>query len=248
MNAERSIEIPASLQPLLKTIGCIAGELGMSAYAVGGCVRDWLLGLSDGMDLDVTVEGDGIALAKAAARALSASLTVHPQFGTATLALTPSGAARTSESFRVDVATCRRETYAKPGAYPKVTPGTIRDDLARRDFTINAMAVAIVPERVGVLVDPFGGEQDLRARRLRVLHPRSFLDDPSRILRGVRFIRRFGFHWERKTARLMQVAIAAGAFGWLNAGRIKKELERMRHEPDPQACLEELLTVLIAAR
>ncbi len=248
MSAERVVEIPNAIQPLLETIGCIAHELGMSAYAVGGCVRDWRLGLPNGADLDVTVEGDGIALAKAAARVLSASLTVHPQFGTATLALTASEAIRTSESFRVDVATCRKETYAKPGAYPKVTPGTIRDDLARRDFTINAMAVAIVPERVGVLVDPFGGEQDLRARRLRVLHPGSFLDDPSRILRGIRFAQRFRLRWERETARLMRAAIAAGAFGWLNAGRIKKELERMRHEPDPRDCLEELLTLLIGAR
>jgi tRNA nucleotidyltransferase (CCA-adding enzyme) len=222
---------------LLEEIGRLAERRETRAYAVGGCVRDWLLGIAETTDLDVAVEGDGIAFARALGRAVGTPVTSHEPFGTATLLLE-------KPRLRVDVATCRKETYAKPAAYPRVAPGTLRDDLRRRDFTINAMALAIDPRRFGTLVDPFGGRRDLRTKTLRVLHRRSFLDDPSRILRGVRFAQRFGLRWERATWRACREAVAAGALGWLNAGRLRRELDRMRGEPGPRACLDALASLL----
>ena len=217
----------------------IASERGLEAYAVGGCVRDWMLRRAIVTDLDVTVEGDGMGLAQAVAQRLHEPASVHPAFGTATVMLGASTA-----QHRIDFASCRRETYARPGAYPTVAAGSIEEDLFRRDFTLNAMAAAIAPGRFGLLIDPFGGARDLRAHLLRVLHDRSFLDDPSRILRGIRFAERFGFIWERHTAALAQEAVAAGALGWLNAGRLSKELQRMAEEPDPGGCLERLADLL----
>ncbi len=232
------VPVPHDLTPLLRRVGWCAQECHVSAYAVGGCVRDWVLGMTKTPDVDVAVEGDGPALAQVVAAALTATLTVHAAFGTATLLLRQ-GAVR-----RLDVATCRREVYAKPAAYPRVEPGTLREDLARRDFTINAMAVSMGPGRMGQLVDPFGGVRDLRAKRLRVLHPGSFRDDPSRILRGVRFAERFGLSWERQTHRALREALAQGALGWLNAGRLRKEFTAMLNEPDSIACFLHMARLL----
>jgi len=146
----------------------------------------------------------------------------------------PSAAASVT---RIDVASCRKETYSEPAAYPKVESGALRDDLHRRDFTINAMATAIGPAEFAQLVDPFGGLADLRAKRLRILHPKSFIDDPSRILRGVRFVCRLGVTLEPGTGRAVREALADGLLARLNRGRLRKELERMVEEPDPVACL-----------
>ena len=241
--------MPRAVVPMLQAIGRIAEARGMSSYAVGGCVRDWLLGCVTETDLDVTVEGQGIDVARAAAHAFGGTLRVHAQFGTATILLSRAAMALGTPAsgalvLRVDLATCRREAYAEPAAYPRVTIGTLEDDLFRRDFTMNAMAVAMTPQRFGRLIDPFGGLRDLRRRRLRILHPRSFLDDPSRILRGVRFAQRFHLQWERGTARALQEAVAAEALGWLNPGRWRKELDRMREEPDPRACVRALAALV----
>lgn len=222
------------VKPLLAQLGRLAQTRRAAAYAVGGCVRDWQLAQVRLADLDVAVEGDGLGLAKAAARALKARVELHEQFGTAVLHLR-SGAAR-----RVDMTTCRRESYAKPAAYPNVVPGSLEEDLFRRDFTINAMAVALAPSAFGTLIDPFGGAADLRRRQLRMLHPRSFLDDPSRILRGLRFAVRFGLRWEPATARALREAMRQGALGWLNTGRLRRELDRILEEDDPRACLQRL--------
>jgi len=189
------VRIPLRVRPLLARIGRLAAERGVSVFAVGGCVRDWLLGNPSTIDLDVVVEGDGVAFAQLLGEALSARVTTYGQFGTATLLMR-----RGRRLQRIDIASCRKETYAKPAAYPSVTPGTLRDDLARRDFTINAMAMAINPRQFGTLIDPFHGRRDLRPKQLRVLHANSFLDDPSRIRRAVRFAQRFGMTLKRYTA------------------------------------------------
>lgn len=231
------VQVPAYIKGLLQRIGRIARRRGVDAYAVGGCVRDWLLGITQTTDLDITVEGHGPELARAVAGHFGGTLTIHEQFGTATVVIR-------STVLRVDFATCRREVYAKPAAYPRVVAGNLKDDLFRRDFTINAIAMSIAPGRFGTLIDPFDGVSDLRADTLRVLHGRSFLDDPSRILRGVRFAQRFDLRWERQTARAAREAIAAGTLGWLNAGRLHKELDRMCDEPDPRVCFEELASLL----
>lgn len=234
------MKIPSQVRPLLQQIGQIAEAQGLSAYAVGGCVRDWRLGITTVKDLDVTVEGNGIATARAMAHALKGTVTTHEAFGTATLRL-PGGKGR------VDLASCRKEIYKRPGAYPTVSPGTLEEDLFRRDFTVNAMAIALHPGRFGALIDPFHGARDLRQKWLRILHERSFLDDPSRILRGVRFAQRFGLRWEPGTARAARETLAAGALQWLNAGRLRREMERMLEEPDPRACLQQLEALLDSA-
>ncbi len=226
------VTIPARSRAVLQQIGRMADRLGVPTYAVGGCVRDWLLRRPGGStDLDISVEGSGIELSRAAGHELGGTVTAHEQFGTATLTLDGTPA-------RIDFATCRRETYAKPAAYPTVATGTLRDDLFRRDFTINAMAVALNRRRLGTLMDPFHGSRDLRRKELRMLHSRSFLDDPSRLLRGVRFLVRFGLHWELRTERAACEAVKAGAIGWLNTGRLRKELDRIAAEEHPRECLE----------
>lgn len=229
-NKKYLVKIPAPVKPLLKRIGILTMGLGMPAYAVGGCVRDWYLGIHRPPDLDITVEGDGMAAAKVCAKVLGRRVRVHAQFKTATLLPVGKGS-------RVDFATCRKESYSKPAAYPRVSTGTLEEDLFRRDFTINAMALALDPGRFARLADPFGGRRDLAAGKLRVLHPQSFLDDPSRILRGLRFAVRFKFQFEEQTARQLKKAVASGALGWLNAGRLERELMRMLEEADAAACI-----------
>ena len=246
------LSVPEQVQPLLRRLGQLAQARGVEAYAVGGCVRDWMVGVTRLVDLDIVVIGDGLAFAREAARALHASLTAHEQFGTATLAARSAscgtssssrlavGPSARSELMRIDIATARKERYTAPAAYPKVTPGTLREDLFRRDFTINALAMGIGPEAFGQVVDPFGGARDLRAKRLRILHLHSFVDDPSRILRGVRLMERFGLTLEPVTARALRRAVEEGLLARLNRGRLRKELERITQEPDPMACLERL--------
>ena len=233
--------VPSAVAPLLRELGQIADGLALPAYAVGGCVRDWLLGIKKTADLDVTVEGNGLILARQAAAALKAELTEHQQFGTATLEL-PGKANQ-----RIDVSSCRKEAYSQPAAYPKVTPGALQDDLFRRDFTINAMAVSINRKTFGHCVDPFKGREDLGKGCLRVLHEGSFSDDPSRILRGIRFLKRFDLHWDPRTRELTLKAIADGELGRLNAGRLARELGHMADEPNPKACFNALAEMLDAA-
>ncbi|MBC7543944.1 MAG: DHH family phosphoesterase [Candidatus Sericytochromatia bacterium] len=169
---------------LLKDAGGFAAKLGMPLYWAGGSVRDLLLDRQASPDIDLVVDGDGIVFAKAWAAALGVQATLHEQFGTAKLT-TPSGP--------VDVASSRRETYAHPGAQPDVRFSPISLDLARRDFTVNALAIRLDGPHFGQLLDFFGGWQDLQAKRLAVLHPLSYLEDPSRLWRAVRFERKLGF-------------------------------------------------------
>ena len=243
--AADGVPVPSALKALLEQIGALAERETVRAYAVGGCVRDWLLGADRVTDLDLVVEGDGIAFAQTIGEMLRAPVKSHEQFGTATIerALESSGTGKSRKPdalLRIDVASCRKEVYAEPAAYPKVSVGGLRDDLFRRDFTINAMAMAVSPMRFGRLIDPFGGSADLQARRLRILHPKSFLDDPSRILRAARFVERYQLSVESQTLRCLRGAVAAGVLGELNRGRLRKELERTAEEPDPLACLVRL--------
>ena len=206
----------------LDRIARIAGEWGFKSYLVGGPVRDCILGAPTN-DLDVTVVGDAVAVAEKLAAETDGRLAVHQRFGTATVV---------TGSLTIDLVTARQETYPAPGALPEVRPGDIADDLARRDFTINAMAMPL-PITAGDLVDPHRGRADLEAGLIRVLHSGSFLDDPTRILRAVRYAARFGFSIEPETARLMSGALAARALSTLTPDRMRHEMERIFQEPNP---------------
>jgi len=183
--------IPSEKQTLLSNIANLAASLGMPCYVVGGFVRDLLLGKPVN-DLDVVVEGDAIELGKKLVESYGGKLTPHFKFHTAIWNLPD------SDDF-VDLITTRKETYDRPGALPSVTPSTLADDLSRRDFTINAMAMRLDGEGFGEIFDPLKGHTDLERGVIRVLHPRSFVDDPTRIFRAIRYEGRYSFQLEPAT-------------------------------------------------
>ncbi len=217
--------LPARSHIVLEAAGRLADEMGMPIFVVGGIVRDLLLGVST-FDLDLVVEGDGIAFARAFARDTGGQVTVHDRFGTATVTL--------EEGPRVDIATARKESYVQPAALPLVVPGLIQDDLLRRDFTINALAVRLNAQRFGEMVDACNGRGDIAAQRIRILHSRSFLDDPTRIFRAIRFEQRLGFRMDRPTLAFLHDAIATGVIGHLSGHRLSEELKRMLSERHPR--------------
>ncbi|HEX8229660.1 MAG TPA: CCA tRNA nucleotidyltransferase, partial [Chloroflexia bacterium] len=204
---------------------------GWSAYMVGGFVRDALLGVPQ-KDLDMTVVGDGVALAQLVASELGTQAEVVDRFGTATVPL--------RGGLDLDFVTARKESYPSPGALPLVGPGTLEDDLARRDFTINALAVPLAGEGFGQLIDMHGGGADLAAKLVRVLHPRSFEDDPTRIFRAVRYAERLDFKIERDTLELMLRAVRDGALATVSTERAVRELLLIMEEPRAEAMLASL--------
>jgi tRNA nucleotidyltransferase (CCA-adding enzyme) len=217
--------LPEDLVAFIRRAGEAAGREKQRLYLIGGVVRDLLLERRN-LDLDLVVEGDAVKLAQELSAGLPAKLTVHTRFGTATIAWS---------RYRVDFATARAETYARPGALPAVKPGTIVDDLARRDFTINAMAVELGPGRFGELLDPRGGRMDIDKKLVRVLHEKSFVDDATRIWRAVRYEQRLDFRLEPKTSKLLKEGLA-----WLEAisgDRLRHELECVLKEDLPEKCL-----------
>ena len=216
---------------LLRELGKLADEGGVSLYLVGGVVRDLLL-KRETWDLDLTVEGDGIAFARLVADRYGAGLAVFERFATARL-MFPDG-------LKMDIATTRRESYAQPGLLPTVQPASIEEDLYRRDFTINAMAMQLNPGQFGRLLDAYGGQRDLRARTLRVLHAESFQDDPTRIFRAIRFEQRFGFRLENATARLLVQAASTNLIQRLSGPRLQNEFLLLFAERDPVRAIARL--------
>jgi tRNA nucleotidyltransferase (CCA-adding enzyme) len=210
------------------------------AALVGGATRDLLLGHSP-RELDVVVDGDAEGFARELASLIggnSAGVTVHDRFGTAAVEW-PGG--------RVDVATRRAETYPVGGALPEVRPGTADEDLRRRDFTVNAIAVALGGPRRGELDAVEGALADLAAGRLCVLHDRSFIDDPTRLLRLARYQARLGFEAERATAALAADALADGALASVSGARVGAELRLALNEPDGVAAVSALETLGVLA-
>lgn len=193
-------------------------------------MRDLLTG-NPVRDVDLVVEADAAEFARDLAGSLSASLRAHPRFGTAVLTL-PDGRS-------LDIASTRRETYASPGALPSVTsPVPIQEDLLRRDFTVNAVALELFPRRR--LVDPLGGLADLRRKTLRALHPGSFVDDPTRALRAVRYANRYGFRLDPGTRRAIARAVETGAFDRVSGDRLRRELRKIFAEPGWAAAVRRL--------
>lgn len=220
--------LPAPLQRLLEQVGQVAVREEAQAYVVGGFVRDLLLGVRN-LDVDLLVEPDGIALARAVAEETGGELKMEPRFGTAKVIL-PDG-------FHLDFAAARTESYARPGALPDVEESSITDDLRRRDFTLNAMALALRPECYGKLLDPFHGQRDLEQRRIRVLHNLSFVDDPTRIFRAVRFEERYHFQMDRHTESLAKRGITGGVLNSITPERVRAEVRRIVSERKPVGAL-----------
>lgn len=225
------LHLDSKLLRIVREVGIEAGRKRLSVYVVGGVVRDILLKRTN-FDLDIVVEGNAISLARTLAKKWKAPLTVYRQFGTASLELL--------KGIRIDLVTARKETYAQSGALPVVKPGNLKQDLFRRDFTVNAMAIAINPERFGHLVDEFGGLRDLKKKKIRVLHSKSFIDDPTRILRAVRFEQRFHFQIERQTRLLINEALRKKVVSNVKPPRYFAEFKKILCELDPLRCLKRL--------
>src|SRR3954453_22929974 len=218
------------LRPVLEAAPQVeAGQGGV--YLVGGTFRALRPG-EPGFDVDLAVEGDGQAFARALAAELGGRATTHDAFGTAVVEY--------GDGEHADVVTARRERYESPAALPLVEPSTIEDDLFRRDFTINAMAVALTGESEGTLVDPYDGRSALEAKTIRVLHDGSFVDDPTRIFRALRYASRYGFELDEHTEALAREAIEAGLVGRLSRARLRDELILLLDESQAEGSLAAL--------
>ncbi|HIP81957.1 MAG TPA: CBS domain-containing protein, partial [Desulfocapsa sulfexigens] len=216
---------------LLRTIGEVAEASGFKAYAVGGFVRDLLMKQKN-LDLDIVVEGDGIIFAKQLVKKLGGRVKPHKRFITANVIL-PSG-------FKIDIATARLEYYEYPAALPTVELSSIKLDLYRRDFTINAMALQLNPEKFGTLIDFFNCQNDLKDKLIKVLHNLSFVEDPSRILRAIRFEKRLDFRISRHTDRLIRGAVKMDLFGKATNPRLFTELQHIFAEENPILAIKRL--------
>jgi len=238
MNLARQIELylPRQLLELVQDISRQAAKQKQRVYLVGGVVRDLFLGYPN-FDLDLVVEGDAVKLAQQVAENNQSKLLAHRRFGTAKLRY---------ENFTLDLATARKETYAKPGALPTVTPGTLKGDLLRRDFSINAMAISLASNDYGELVDPHQGKNDLEHRLIRILHPGSFSDDATRILRAVRYEQRLGFELEAQTAQLLKRDIPM--LNTISGDRIRHELELIFKEKQPELAVRRLAELGVLQR
>ncbi len=217
-------QLPKDIIQILRGFGRLAHELQFRAYAVGGFVRDLLLRRSN-LDIDIVVEGDGIEFAKAYAARQKVKVRSHKKFNTAVL-IFPDG-------LRVDIATARYEYYQYPAALPVVEFGSLKMDLYRRDFTMNTLAIDLNPDHFGQLVDFFGGQRDIKEKAIRVLHNLSFVEDPTRILRALRFEQRFGFRIGKQTATLIRSAVRMGLIQKLGGYRLFHEIQLILKEDDP---------------
>lgn len=208
------------INDILNLISSIAENEEVKVYLVGGMVRDLLLD-NPSVDLDITVENiSGIDFAKKLASHYDTEPNIYPKFKTATVFF--------HQGTKIDVATCRKEIYPKPGTLPEVKVGSIKEDLFRRDFTINAMAISLNKEDFGEVLDFYGGIKDLKSKLLRVLHENSFIDDPTRMLRLVRFVARLGFSVEENTREYLK----EGGLDIISEDRVWNELRLMLEEED----------------
>jgi tRNA nucleotidyltransferase (CCA-adding enzyme) len=215
----------------LDAIGNLADEMGYHAYLVGGFVRDLLLRITN-YDIDVVVEGDGIRFADALATLVNAKIRTHKEFGTAKV-IYPDG-------FSVDIATARLEYYKAPAALPIVEHSSLKLDLYRRDFTINTLAISLNKNTKGELIDFFGAQRDIKEKTVRVLHSLSFVEDPTRVFRAVRFERRFGFQIGKFTLNLIKNTIKMGFLSRIKGSRMWSELALILAEEMPGPILKRL--------
>ena len=209
---------------MLKTIGEVADELGYGAYVVGGFVRDLILYRSD-EDVDIVIEGDGIAFAKKYAKLQEARIHTHEKFGTAVIIF--------ADGYKIDVASARLEYYKFPAALPIVEMSSIKLDLFRRDFTINTLAIQLNREKFGTLIDFFSAHRDIKEKIIRVLHNLSFVEDPTRVFRAIRFEQRYSFTIGKLTNGLIENAVNMNFFQGLSGRRVLTELKQILEEENP---------------
>ncbi|MCK5426256.1 MAG: CBS domain-containing protein, partial [Thermodesulfovibrionia bacterium] len=221
---------PGEVFNILKLSGEVAKALNCSAYLVGGSVRDLLRGESN-LDIDIVIEGDGILFAQTLGKRLRAKVKTHQRFSTAVVI---------SDSMKFDVATSRTEYYESPAALPKVEISSIKKDLYRRDFTINTLAIKLNPDNFGQLLDFFGGQRDIREKTIRVLHNLSFIEDPTRAFRAVRFSERFGFKLSKHIINLIKNAVRINLFDKLSGSRLYDELNLLFLETKPSKTIKRL--------
>ena len=215
---------------ILKFSGEVAEGLGFNAYLVGGSVRDLLRG-EENLDIDIVIEGDGIVFAKALGEKLNASVKSHQRFNTAQVI---------TGKLKLDVATARTEYYESPAALPKVETSSIKKDLYRRDFTINTLAIKLNPKDFGLLMDFFGSQRDLKEKTIRVLHNLSFIEDPTRAFRAIRFSERFGFKISKHAENLIKSTVKMNLFEKLSGPRLYEELLLLFNETEPDRALKKL--------
>ena len=225
--------VPAPFFSLLQQAGELAEKRHVRVSVVGGFVRDLLLGIPNlDLDLDLVVEGDGIRFAKALARLYRARVTTHHRFGTATVTL--------ADGQTLDVATARTESYDSPAALPTVRRSSLKEDLRRRDFTINTLAIRLNADHPGELVDLHNGLRDLQNKTISVLHGLSFIDDPTRVFRAIRLEQRLGFQLDQDTAVLMTEAVKMGLLHRLSPSRLSAELQHVLSEREAVKMLARL--------
>ncbi len=224
--------ISPRIRSLLREIGEVRAETFRSVCIIGGFVRDRLIGRED-LDLDIVLEGDAIGFARQLAEAWGGEVQAHCKFRTATVTR-PDG-------LKVDFVSARTETYPCPGALPSVRYGTIEDDLRRRDFSINALAIQLNPDFFGELVDCTDGLQDLRAGRIRALHDRSFIDDPTRIFRAIRYEGRYGFQIVEADQERIRDAIGQSILDQISGQRIRNEIDRILTEEAARQIIQRML-------
>jgi len=222
---------PERLQNLLMEFGKVGDELGYSVYAVGGFVRDLLMRVEN-LDVDIVVEGDGIRFAEEFEKRVPCRIRTHKKFGTAIILF--------SDDLKIDVATARWEVYDSPAALPTVESGSIKMDLYRRDFTINTLAIQLNPKAFGELIDFFGVVKDIKEKVIRVLHNLSFVEDPTRVFRAIRFEQRLGFQIGKHTQNLMKNAVRMGFMERLSGGRVLSELILILQEENPIPALKRM--------
>jgi len=223
--------LPPRYVSILAAAGEVADAIGVACYLVGGIVRDLVLDRRN-IDIDFLVEGDGIAFAKKLGATLEAHVVENSRFRTAKISL--------SDGLHIDIATAREEFYLHPGALPEVEAASIRDDLLRRDFTINTLAIQLNSRKWGLLIDHFGGLSDLNIGLIRVLHTFSFVDDPTRILRALRFSARYGFPLEKQTEELLKRALLEGRLDDVSPERLRAEILLCLRESNPWAVLRRI--------
>jgi len=223
-------KLSPQFKKILKTSSTLANSSGFNIYLIGGVVRDLILKRKV-FDLDIVVEGNAIAFVKKLASLLKSEFRRHHSFGTATLYF---------DGHKIDFATARTESYSHRGALPKVLPSSLAKDLLRRDFTINAMAISLNKADYGELVDIYNGLEDLKKGLIRVLHPESFQDDPTRILRAIRFEQRFSFEIEPGTFKLMKEALAKQSLELVGHHRLRDEITLILKEPSPSGYIKRI--------